>query len=58
MRANTREINAIALPARNTAAGEASQSRPKATGIITAAMWLMEKATPEVAAMSAGSAIF
>ena len=48
----------MAAPDRKTAAGETSQRKPKAAGITTAAMWLMVKLTPAVAAMSAGSAIF
>ena len=39
-------------------AGSIMPSAPKATGTITAAMWLMVKATDMVEAMSAGSAIF
>ena len=48
----------MAVPQRKTAAGETSHSRPKTAGMITAAMWLIVKATPELAAISAGSAIF
>ena len=49
---------AMPAPAKNTAAGEAIHRSPNVTGITTAAMWLMVKATPAVGAMSAGSAIF
>src|SRR5690606_21745766 len=49
---------AMAAPDRKTAAGDHSHMRPKVTGMMTAAMWLMVKATPAVGAMPAGSAIF
>ncbi len=39
-------------------AGETSHNIPKAAGITTAAMWLIEKLTPAVEAISLGSAIF
>ena len=45
-------------PAKKTRDGENSQTRPKTTGMKTAAMWLIVKETPALEAMSAGSAIF
>lgn len=57
-RDNNNEITAIAVPAKKTIEGEYNQTMPNMTGITTAAMWLMVNATPEVEAISAGSAIF
>ena len=49
---------AIAEPAKKTIDGEYNQTSPKTTGIKTAAIWLIVKETPELDAISAGSAIF
>ena len=53
-----RESAARPEPTKNTAAGEKSQSIPNKAGRKTAAIWLIVKPTPAVAAISAGSAIF
>ena len=45
-------------PIMNTALGSVIQITPKVTGMNTAAIWLMVKATLAVGAISAGSAIF
>ena len=50
------EIAAIAAPTRNTAMrplSSATQIRPSIHGMVTAAMWLIVKETPAVAAISA-----
>ena len=56
--ASTSEADAMAAPIWKTNAGSFIQRRPNTTGMKTAAMWLMVKATLAVGAMSAGSAIF
>lgn len=56
--ARTSETAAIAAPDRNTADGDISHNIPNATGINTAAIWLIVKLTPAVDEISAGSAIF
>ena len=58
LKARRRETNAMPAPAKKTRDGEYSQTRPKTTGMKTAAMWLIVKETPALEAMSAGSAIF
>ena len=58
MAARTAEAAARPAPARNTALGDTSQTRPKTAGITTAAMWLIVNPTAAVDAMSRGSAIF
>lgn len=49
---------AVAVLAKNTAAGDVSHNTPKAAGMTTAVIWLIVKLTPVVDAMSAGSTIF
>ena len=58
LRAKIRETMDIAEPAKKTIDGEYNQTSPKTTGIKTAAIWLIVKETPELDAISAGSAIF
>ena len=58
LKARRRETNAMPAPAKKTRDGEYNQTRPKTTGMKTAAMWLIVKETPALEAMSAGSAIF
>lgn len=54
-----REIAAIIAPATKTKPGDIGHRKaPNTHGIITAAIWLIEKLTLLVAAMSCGSAIF
>ena len=53
-----RETIAIAEPAKKTSEGEYNHTSPKATGMKTAAIWFIVNDTPELDAISAGSAIF
>ena len=55
---NRSDRPARTAPTRNTVAGEFNQSIPSTAGRITAAIWLIVKATPALEAKSAGSAIF
>ena len=58
LRAKMSETIAIPEPAKKTSEGEYNHTSPKATGMKTAAIWFIVNDTPELDAISAGSAIF